>query len=81
MLEYVDVGFALLPNYESLGLAHEASIEIIKLAKNVFKLDKIVAITTPDNDSSIKLLKKFGFCPLAFLPFCPPALLYLYILS
>lgn len=59
-LEYVDVGFAMLPNYESLGLAHEASIEIIKLAKNVFKLVKIIAITTPDNDSSIKLLKKLG---------------------
>ena len=59
-LEYVDIGFAMLPNYESLGLAHEASSEIIKLAKNVFKLDKIVAITTPDNDSSIKLLKKLG---------------------
>tara|TARA_R110002124_G_scaffold17740_1_gene74014 strand:- start:982 stop:1254 length:273 start_codon:yes stop_codon:yes gene_type:complete len=52
--------FAILPNYESLGLAHEASIEIIKLAKNVFKLVKIIAITTPDNDSSIKLLKKLG---------------------
>ena len=59
-LEYVDIGFAMLPNYESLGLAHEASSEIIKLAKNVFKLDKIVAITTPDNESSIKLLKKLG---------------------
>ena len=59
-LEYVDVGFAMLPNYESFGLAHEASIKIIKLAKNVFKLDKIIAITTPDNDSSIKLLKKLG---------------------
>ena len=40
--------------------AHEASIKIIKLAKNVFKLDKIIAITTSDNDSSIKLLKKLG---------------------
>jgi len=50
----------MLPNYESLGLAHEASIKIIKLAKNVFKLDKIIAITTSDNDSSIKLLKKLG---------------------
>ncbi len=50
----------MLTNYEGIGLAHEASIEIIKLAKNVFKLDKLIAITTPDNVSSIKLLKKLG---------------------
>ena len=59
-LEYVDIGFAMLTNYEGIGLAHEASIEIIKLAKNVFKLDKLIAITTPDNVSSIRLLKKLG---------------------
>ena len=32
----------------------------MKLAKEVFKLKKVVAITNPDNHNSIKLLEKLG---------------------
>lgn len=59
-LNHVDIGFAMLPNYEGIGLAYEASVEVMKLAKDVFKLNKLLAITNPDNNNSIKLLEKLG---------------------
>ncbi len=59
-LENPDIGFSMLPNYERKGFGYESSIEIIKLAKEKFKIEKLVAITNPNNNSSIKLLKKLG---------------------
>ncbi|GAA4895509.1 GNAT family N-acetyltransferase [Flaviramulus aquimarinus] len=59
-LEFADIGFAFLPQYEGKGFGYEASIEILKLAKNRFKLSKITAITVPYNKNSIKLLGKLG---------------------
>ena len=60
VLEYPDVGFALLPQYEKQGYAFEASEAVLKLAKEKFKINKISAITNPDNDKSITLLEKLG---------------------
>ncbi|HLV15049.1 MAG TPA: GNAT family N-acetyltransferase [Xanthomarina sp.] len=59
-LEYVDIGFALLPEYEGKGFGFEASEEILKLAKNQFHLNKILAITLPTNKKSVKLIEKLG---------------------
>jgi RimJ/RimL family protein N-acetyltransferase len=59
-LEHVDIGFAMLPDYEGKGFGFEASVEILKLAKGKFKLSKVLAITLPTNTSSIKLLEKLG---------------------
>ena len=59
-LDDVDIGFAMLPNYEGIGLAYEASIEVIKLANDEFHLNKLVAITNPNNKKSIKLIEKLG---------------------
>lgn len=59
-LDNVDIGFAMLPDYEGKGFGYESSLAIIELAKNTFKLDKIVAITLPTNTNSIKLLEKIG---------------------
>lgn len=59
-LNHVDIGFGFLPEYEGKGFGYESSLEIMDLAKNQFKLDKVVAITDPINKNSIKLLKKLG---------------------
>lgn len=59
-LEHVDIGFAMLPEYEGKGFGYESSLAIITLAKKQFELDKIVAITLEHNANSIKLLKKLG---------------------
>jgi len=59
-LEDVDIGFALLPEFEGKEFGYEASIAVLKLAKEKFNLKKIVAITLPSNTNSIKLLEKLG---------------------
>ena len=59
-LEGIDIGFAFLPEYENKGFGYESSLEVMRLAKEVFKLNKIVAITNPDNEKSIGLLEKLG---------------------
>ncbi|MDO6596507.1 GNAT family N-acetyltransferase [Oceanihabitans sp. 2_MG-2023] len=59
-LDHVDIGFAMLPDYEKKGFGYEASLAVLKLAKETFKLKKIVAITLPTNTPSIKLLEKLG---------------------
>lgn len=60
-LDEVDLGFAFLPEYEGKGFGFEASVEIMKIAKDTFNLKKLVAIVTPNNKNSIKLLEKLGF--------------------
>lgn len=59
-LEHVDIGFAMLPEYEGRGFGYESSIAILKIAKKQFNINKILAITLPENISSIKLLEKLG---------------------
>jgi RimJ/RimL family protein N-acetyltransferase len=59
-LEDVEIGFALLPEYENKGYGFEASLAVLDLAKDMFLLKKITAITLPTNKSSIKLLEKLG---------------------
>ena len=60
-LDEVDFGFALLPEFEAQGFGFEASIAILKIAEDIFKIKKILAITLPINSNSIKLLDKLGF--------------------
>lgn len=59
-LEDVDIGFAMLPEYEGKGYGKESAQEIMKLAKTRFNLHRIAAIVLPSNDSSVKLLEKLG---------------------
>jgi len=59
-LEHVDIGFALLPDFEGLGFGYESAKTIMKLAKEEFNLETIFAITLENNTASIKLLKKLG---------------------
>jgi len=59
-LEHTDIGFGFLPNYEGKGYGYESSVAIMNMAKNKFKLNKVLAITNPDNKSSIHLLEKLG---------------------
>lgn len=60
-LEDVDLGFAFLPAYWGKGYAYEAAAAVMEHAKTEFGINRLVAITTPDNDASIKLLEKLGF--------------------
>ena len=60
-LKDVDLGFALLPHYRGKGYARESAAAVLAYGKSAFGLQRIVAITSPDNRSSIKLLEEIGF--------------------
>ena len=59
-LEDVDIGFAFLPEYWSKGYAFESARAVLGYARSVVGLPRVVAITTPDNASSIRVLEKLG---------------------
>ncbi len=59
-LEFIDIGFAFLPAFMGQGYACEIVSETIKFAFGKLHLEKIIAITLPDNKSSIRLLEKLG---------------------
>ncbi|WP_245759724.1 GNAT family N-acetyltransferase [Robiginitalea myxolifaciens] len=60
-LDGIDLGFALLPEYENQGYAFEASEKLVVAAAETFGLSALKAITTIDNLGSQKLLRKLGF--------------------
>jgi RimJ/RimL family protein N-acetyltransferase len=60
-LEDVDLGFAFLPEFTGKGYAYEIANAIVDYAKKQLSLPKLVAFTTKENTSSIKLLMKLGF--------------------
>jgi RimJ/RimL family protein N-acetyltransferase len=59
-LEDVDIGFAFLPRFWAKGYAYESASAVMGYGKHVLGLKRIVAITSPDNHSSAKLLEKLG---------------------
>ncbi len=56
-----DIGFAFLPQFERKGYALESAVAVMKYGREVLKLHRILAITTQNNHSSVKLLDKLGF--------------------
>lgn len=56
-----DLGFSFLPEYWSQGYALEAARAVLDHAREVLGLRRILAITTRDNEPSIRLLGKLGF--------------------
>ncbi len=56
-----DLGFSFLPEYWSQGYALESASAVMKHARDALRLGRILAITTTDNESSIRLLGKLGF--------------------
>jgi ribosomal-protein-alanine N-acetyltransferase len=60
-LEDVDIGYAFLPRFWSKGYAVESALAVKEYAKNMIGLNRIVAITDPENEGSIRVLEKIGF--------------------
>ncbi len=59
-LEDVDIGYAFLPKYWSKGYAVEAAMAVKEYARDVIGLKRLVAITDPENQASIRVLEKLG---------------------
>lgn len=60
-LDDVDIGFAFLPAYWSKGYAVESAAAIMTYGRDVLGLQRIVAIVSPDNRDSFRVLEKIGF--------------------
>ena len=56
-----DIGFAFLPEFWNKGFACEAATAVLQDACERLRLQRILAITSLDNESSIKLLQRLGF--------------------
>ncbi|HEX3248416.1 MAG TPA: GNAT family N-acetyltransferase [Pyrinomonadaceae bacterium] len=56
-----DIGFALMPDFWNKGFAFEAATAVLNDARERLKLQRILAITSLDNDASINLLQRLGF--------------------
>jgi RimJ/RimL family protein N-acetyltransferase len=56
-----DIGFAFLPEFWNQGFALEAATAVLQDARERLRLERILAITSLDNDASIKLLQRLGF--------------------
>lgn len=56
----VDVGYAFLPQHRGRGYALEAAAAVKEYGFEVVGLRRIVAITTPQNAASIRVLEKIG---------------------
>lgn len=61
VLEDIDLGFAFLPDYLRKGYGFEAASASISFGKERFGLKRIVAVLSPDNVASTRLLEKLGF--------------------
>ncbi|MGN6420448.1 MAG: GNAT family N-acetyltransferase [Pseudobacter sp.] len=60
-LPTADIGYALLPRFEGLGIAQEAGRLVINYAQVTLQMTSLFAIVTPQNSRSISLLEKLRF--------------------
>jgi RimJ/RimL family protein N-acetyltransferase len=60
-LDHPDVGYSVLERHWSQGYAFEAASAIMRYSADELKLNTVLAITAPENPSSIRVLEKLGF--------------------
>jgi ribosomal-protein-alanine N-acetyltransferase len=59
-LDDVDIGFAFLTQFRGRGFAPESAGAVMEYGRTALGLKRIVAITSPDNEASIRVLQKIG---------------------
>ncbi len=60
-LDDVDVGFAFLEEHRGRGYATEAAGAVLAHGRRAFGLERVVAVASPGNAASIRVLEKLGF--------------------
>lgn len=66
-LEFLDIGFAVLPEYEGKGYMFESTKTMLDYALSELNQDKVFAFTELDNERSISLLKRLGLKEQGFI--------------
>ncbi|MCC7360330.1 MAG: GNAT family N-acetyltransferase [Anaerolineales bacterium] len=59
-LDDVDLGYAFLPAFRGRGYALEAAAAVLAHARQALGLKRIVAVVSPGNERSIRLLERLG---------------------
>ncbi len=62
-LDDPDIGFAFLPAHHGLGYAFESASAVMEHARRELGIRRIVAIMSPENERSERLLIKLGMVP------------------
>jgi ribosomal-protein-alanine N-acetyltransferase len=60
-LEHMDIGYALLPQYEGQGYAYEIAVATVNYAFSNLHLLHLAAITDAQNRRSVQLLERMNF--------------------
>ncbi len=60
-LDYYDIGFAFLPDYNGKGYAAEASTAVLHHAQTELRFEVVTAVVLENNHKSIRLLTNLGF--------------------
>ena len=60
-LDDVDIGYAFLPAFRGRGYAREAAAATLRHGREALGMGRIVAIVSPGNADSIRLLEALGF--------------------
>ena len=61
VLDNADLGYALLPAFRARGYALEACAAALEYAGQTLAFSRVLAIVSPANHRSIRLLEKLGF--------------------
>ena len=60
VLDDVDIGYAFLPEFCGQGYAIESARAVMDFGREKLHLDPIVAVVSPGNTASVKVLAKLG---------------------
>lgn len=70
-LPEVDLGYAFLPEFWGRGFAREAASACVDHAREALRLPGLLAIVSPGNDASIRLLEALGFARTGMMELTP----------
>ncbi|MEO6447266.1 MAG: GNAT family N-acetyltransferase [Gemmatimonadaceae bacterium] len=59
-LPHCDIGYAFVPRYRGRGYVVEAASAMLEYGRDVLAITRVLAITDPDNERSIRVLEKIG---------------------
>jgi [ribosomal protein S5]-alanine N-acetyltransferase len=59
--DFPDIGFAFLPEFEAQGYGFESASAVLDYGRDALGFTRVLAITSQDNDVSVRLLTKLGF--------------------
>jgi RimJ/RimL family protein N-acetyltransferase len=58
--DYIEIGYAFLPRHRGQGYALESARAALRHGREVLGLPRVVAVTAPENQASMRLLRKLG---------------------